>query len=370
MNRIGVFLGGCLLGAAIYGLSLNSKKWSDYSSQSFIHKSMLCPSLQKVQKKIDHTIIKSVKRIYINGVDRPYNGSLVPFKMGYWLYFREDIPLSQKSKKKRFSYDSCIRRASLDANFSQYGQVETVPLNTQSAEDPRAFQIEDALYLSFNAEADNEVYSRVMCVAKLQPDHLTPEFVWDLDINQQIVEKNWVPFCCPLREKDSLVSFEYSLNPHKVFHLCNKRQGEVFSEKINSHKSLQKISWARRWGTLRGGSPAILLDNQYIAFFHSSFEEDGRLWYVMGAYTFDATSPFRITAISKYPILFEGIYDSDPEALKKVIFPSGLVLAQQNGEEVLHLSCGENDSAVKIITFNREKLLASLDPVLDFQKND
>ena len=84
----------------------------------------------------------------------------------------------------------------------------------------------------------------------------------------------------------------------------------------------------------------------------------------MGAYTFEAHPPFRMTSISPYPILFQGIYQAPLHRLASrylyCIYPAGLVLAKEGEREVLHLSCGENDSAIKIITFDKQKLLSSL----------
>jgi hypothetical protein len=84
----------------------------------------------------------------------------------------------------------------------------------------------------------------------------------------------------------------------------------------------------------------------------------------MGAYTFEAHPPFRITGISNHPILFRGIFDTpyiNTASLdKRVIFPSGFVLEKQQNKELIHVACGENDSAVKIITLDKEKLIKSM----------
>jgi hypothetical protein len=84
----------------------------------------------------------------------------------------------------------------------------------------------------------------------------------------------------------------------------------------------------------------------------------------MGAYTFNAAPPFNLTGISKYPILFKEIYET-PFANtacieKRVIFPSGFVLENQNGRELIQLACGENDCGIKIVTIDKENLLKSL----------
>jgi hypothetical protein len=87
----------------------------------------------------------------------------------------------------------------------------------------------------------------------------------------------------------------------------------------------------------------------------------------MGAYTFEANPPYRITAVSAQPILFRDIYQSKTKntahSKKKAIFPSGIALGVENGRDVIHVSAGENDCEVKIITFDQEALLKSLTPI-------
>jgi predicted GH43/DUF377 family glycosyl hydrolase len=84
----------------------------------------------------------------------------------------------------------------------------------------------------------------------------------------------------------------------------------------------------------------------------------------MGAYTFEEKPPFRVTAISHYPILFKGIYDSPilntASPKKRVIFPCGFVEEKRDGKELIHISCGENDTATKIVTVDKKALFKSL----------
>jgi predicted GH43/DUF377 family glycosyl hydrolase len=87
----------------------------------------------------------------------------------------------------------------------------------------------------------------------------------------------------------------------------------------------------------------------------------------MGAYTFEAKPPFRITAVSTAPILFDGIYDTpalntaSPD--KYVIFPCGFAIEKKEGKTLIHLGCGENDSAIKIVTMDKDELVKSLHKV-------
>lgn len=73
------------------------------------------------------------------------------------------------------------------------------------------------------------------------------------------------------------------------------------------------IDWD--WGILRGGSPALEVDGQYLAFFHSPKEMvtansrgEKSLHYFMGAYTFSLEPPFAIEKMSLEPIIAKGFY--------------------------------------------------------------
>ncbi len=87
----------------------------------------------------------------------------------------------------------------------------------------------------------------------------------------------------------------------------------------------------------------------------------------MGAYTFEAEPPYAITSITPYPILFKGIYSSEylntADVNKYCIFPAGLAIEKTSSKTLLHVSCGENDSHIKIVTFDYEKLKKSMTPV-------
>ena len=115
----------------------------------------------------------------------------------------------------------------------------------------------------------------------------------------------------------------------------------------------------------RSGTVVQKIGDEYLGFFHSAFEDSNNfVWYVVGAYTFEAKPPFRITSISNYPIFFDGIYNSTPvhtaNPLVRCLFPCSFVIENSSGRELIQLSCGENDSHVKIVTIDKKALLKSL----------
>jgi len=163
-------------------------------------------------------------------------------------------------------------------------------------------------------------------------------------------QKNWAPFI-----SDDTLLLSYTLHPHEVIY-PNLLTGECYL----SYKTFGTINW--KWGTLRGGTPAQLVDGEYLAFFHSSSSTDspnGYTWtYYMGAYTFSVEPPYQITHISAKPIISPEFYSSS-EAIKKVIFPGGFV----DADPFIYIAYGRDDHEIWIATIDKKALKKSLIPV-------
>ncbi len=308
-------------------------------------------------------LVKGVKRVEISHVLAPYNASIVEDGEGYLLFFRYDIPShvvhALKIKTKLKAYIGCVK---LDAQFNQVQPFFPIDTGSDFSEDPRVLKVNNELYLSYNDVTPNpQVYSRTIRIAPIDRETLTCKESVELDLNISPIEKNWIPFEYAAEGGKELL-FSYSINPHKILKVAKNSISQML---FPNASALQKFSWEKKWGVLRGGTPAKLVDGQYLSFFHSAIKgEKGASCYVMGAYTFEAHPPFRVTAISPHPILFKGIYDTPicNTANHKVrcIFPSGFVVERVDGKELIHLSCGENDAGVKIVTLDKEALLKSL----------
>jgi hypothetical protein len=183
----------------------------------------------------------------------------------------------------------------------------------------------------------------------------------NFDLKASPVEKNWSPFLFEGKDGQEKLYFEYMLaNPRTIYDTEKSLLIEAIDE--------PELPWDLKWGKPLGGTPARLVDGQYLSFFHSKFKDKyGIVWYVFGAYTFEAQPPFRITAMSARPITYEGIYDSEylntAEPCKCVIFPGSFAISDEGGSTRLHLACGENDSSIKVITFDKDELLQTLVPI-------
>lgn len=300
-------------------------------------------------------IVLSVKKVVIPSVSAQYNASIGAVGNGYLLFFRYDEPSFKNERPQIFSNIGCI---SLDRNFEplekECSKIET---NSTFSEDVRFFQNGENYFLIYNDLISRFVDRRGIRIGAIDLCKRRLEYVTTLDVDSRKTEKNWTPF-----SHRGEIYFLYTINPQKILTLPNPRKN-LLRRSPDSFQS--ELDWSNKWGRLRGGTPAKLVDGEYLAFFHSSFEDyRGIIWYIMGAYTFTSFSPFKITRISPYPILFKGIYDTPHQVIAspkvRSIYPAGFTCEQREGKELIHVSCGENDSGIKIISMDKDMLLASL----------
>jgi predicted GH43/DUF377 family glycosyl hydrolase len=300
-------------------------------------------------------IVLSVKKVSIPFISAQYNASIGAVGNGYLLFFRYDEPNFTNERLQISSHIGCI---SLDRNFEPL-EKECSKIQTDSAfsEDVRFFQNGKSYFLVYNDLIPCPVDRRGIHIGAIDLCKRKLEYVTTLDLDSRKTEKNWTPF-----SHQGKIHFLYTINPQKILTLPNPRENLLLS---SPNALPSELDWSDKWGALRGGTPAQLVDGEYLAFFHSSFEDyRGITWYVMGAYTFAAYSPFKITRISPYPILFEGIYDTPHQVIAnpkvRSIYPAGFTCERREDKELIHVSCGENDSGIKIVSMDKNALLLSL----------
>ncbi len=314
--------------------------------------------LSKITSSEKLGVVKNVRTIHFDSEFPKYNPSIIEREEGgYHLFFRHDEPKNVYQSVPFHSYIGC---ADLDKDFTLRKVVEKLNTGSRFSEDPRVVRVGKDLFVSWNDQLDSDVYCRTIHSAKWDPKTYTFEYITNLDQHIQWVEKNWVPF--ERWEKNvPHLGFIYAVQPHKILDVPHPEKNEVVHLISQGDAALSKLKWGHRWGRIGGGSTARLIEGEYISFFHSSFREpDGLIWYVMGAYTFEAAPPHRITSISRCPILFPGIYESEflntADPSKKIIYPAGIAVEKKGEDILLHVSCGENDSAVKIVTIDYHTL--------------
>jgi predicted GH43/DUF377 family glycosyl hydrolase len=311
----------------------------------------------------DLKIVLSVKEVDIRNIIAPYNPSIIKSSSGYDLFFRYDV-LNPSLKYAPFS--SRIGVVSLNERFEQEGrEFKRIDLRSEYADDPRVLKVDDQLFLFYNKLDEIYPKCRFMCISNLDPNTYDIKYSTVLNMNINWIEKNWSPFAYIGDNHKPELFFEYRINPRKVLHLPNTKINELNNISVPTDLGYLSLAWPAKWGGISGGTPALKVGDEYLGFFHSWFTDKNKIvWYVMGAYTFNPNPPFNLTSISRHPILFKGIYEtplSNTASIeKRVIFPSGFLVEKQNDKELIHLSCGENDCGVKIITIDKEELLKSL----------
>jgi predicted GH43/DUF377 family glycosyl hydrolase len=292
----------------------------------------------------EHGVVLGVRSIRVNGLPAAYNASIFQEGDGYLLFLRFDTLQGSNIGSVRLNKEFEV----LEETFKK--------LNTKSSfsEDARIFRNGDCHFLVFNDLMPDGCRGMRMGLFDLKKREL--EDLVSFEVLNRKMEKNWTPF-----SYKNEIYFLYTIHPQKIYKASHFEKRKI--ECVASHHFL--LEWPKIWGDVRGGTPAQLIDDEYLAFFHSSFEDQrGVLWYVMGAYIFASSPPFQLTGISSYPILFEAVYDTphhdraNPRI--RALYPMGFVYERQQDMELLHVSCGENDSAIKIITIDKKQLLASL----------
>ncbi|MBA3237090.1 MAG: hypothetical protein H0T62_01915 [Parachlamydiaceae bacterium] len=317
------------------------------------------PLMEGKQENLSDMVVATTQ-IKIKGYPNIWNPSIVKTKNGFLLTFRY-TPV-----KHELSYVGIIK---LDESLKPIGKPQF--LNTRNPGDKIDSHSEDARIFSFNGEPyviyndsieTNDLtirHRREMYVAKVLLDDQNiritrPIKLYHPEKHKHIdTQKNWVPFIW-----DGVLLLGYSLNPHEVLY-PNLSTGESPVACRSSFFS----PW--RWGNWRGGTPAVLVDGEYLAFFHSSMmtrseASNGVLMYhyYMGAYTFSAEPPFNVLSASIAPIVGRDFYTaSDHE--KRVIFPGGFVVVGSS----IYVAYGKDDCEVWIAILDKSKLKKSMLPV-------
>lgn len=168
-----------------------------------------------------------------------------------------------------------------------------------------------------------------------------------VNIEPKQYEKSWCPFF-----HENELHIMYAPNPWRII-----RFGETWSE-FNGYEYKQGISW--KYGTIRNGTPPVLVDGEYISFFHSSLHWKGNYRrYYMGAVAFDWQPPFHPTRLTYEPLLAGS--QNDPWQLRKppCIFPGGAIYKNDKWLIV----AGVNDLKSCWIEMDHASILERLKPI-------
>lgn len=328
------------------------------------------PPLSSLPQADDQKIVADSKLFTFDDAFFPFNPGMAKRKSGegYLLFFRDYVPgpCAEMFKEKR------IGIALLNEKFDKIAPVFFPPL-PYKGEDARSFWVGEDLYILYYSSFNRTYYTSSPCLVKMNPETLTPEKVYGY--KDMLYEKNWIPLvpsCTEERKSSSILTCVRSLYPLDLLYI-NLDTGSIeIAPKSPSPRSAPP-HW--KWGAISGGTPAEIVDNVYLGFFHSWYRsKEGKRVYVMGAYTLDSTPPYRMRSMSPYPIVFKDLYQGKAQNLvgcvyfravakgiDRVIFPMGFcVETKEDGIDLIHVACGENDNMIRIITFHKKELLKSL----------
>lgn len=322
--------------------------------------------------------VVEIKKIEISGHPHAFNPSIVRWQGSLLMCFRE-IPTwcpTNPDGPNSASFTQ-IGLIWLDDDFNPIGEPHMLTpvmpgitsLFWSRSDDARLVTIGECLYIVNSDNKDRVVTEGGFRMFYAQIDYDGDNFlVHNGDRltrfegeNAKRREKNWVPF-----DYNGNMLLAYSLSPHKVL-----QPFFGYGECETVANTQGAFNW--NWGDLRGGTPALKInDHQYLAFFHSCekmlsyySQEKPILHYFMGAYTFSAVPPFEIEQISLEPIIAKGFYSG--ETYKpywkpvRVVFPCGFVF----DEQFIWLSYGRQDHEMWIAKIDKQKLLDSLATVVE-----
>ncbi len=314
--------------------------------------------------EMEQSFILETKRIHVPGYPDAFNPSIVRFQGHLLMSFRSRDPVTNIANLVGFVW--------LDKEFNPMGtpqllELETGQLTDAYIQDPRLIIVNNQLYMPYSDLVEDpilKIKKRKMCVAQINYDGVRflataidcfHHFQEDKGKDSKF-EKNWVPF-----DYQDIMLLAYTISPHKIF-LPIKGEEKC----VTIAQSSEFSTW--QWGVLRGGTPALLIGNHYLSFFHSStnlatVQSNEKIMphYVMGAYIFENQPPFAIKKISPHPIVSKDFYNGESHQTWKplqVIFPCGYIY----DDKYIWVSYGRQDYEAWIVKLDKAGLFKSLVP--------
>ena len=304
--------------------------------------------------------VLETKRISIPDFPDAFNPSIIRWQDRFLMCFRTYQPKTRSTNEIAFIY--------LNHQFELLGKpkflkfLQPDPCCGMKKQDPRLVAVDGQLHVVYNNSISGEV--RRMLVGRIEAEGddfvvRSSQCFMQFDGEREVrSEKNWVPF-----DYKNRLYFAYSIIPHKIL-LPQIDLGVCTT--ISS--TLSHLKW--NWGVLRGGTPALLDGDDYLAFFHSAKtmatqHSKGKNipHYFMGAYTFSAHPPFHLLRISPQPIVGKNFYKGPAYKTWKpvrVVFPGGYVA----DEQFIWILYGRQDHEIWVAKLDKKALLNSLVPVV------
>ena len=282
--------------------------------------------------------LENTKVSMIDTDDCGYNGTIAVFGDQYIIFYRCGGTRKQ-SRGGFLHFPHRLKFCVLDSEFVPIS-INSIVDTGINCEDPRIIKVNDGykLFTYKNRRVVTQEFrpgidgNGGLSLSMSESIELKP-----LNFQMNTWEKNWVPF-----EYNGTIHLIYNTQPFVVLKMSDKGDCWVI------HNQEYDLGWSH--GQIRGGTPAVRIsDDEFLTFFHSSTSRltgESADWreprnYYVGAYTFKAKPPFKISRITKEPLTWDGLLKTyTPSCHHKVVFPSGLLV----DEGKLIMSYGENDN--------------------------
>jgi predicted GH43/DUF377 family glycosyl hydrolase len=309
--------------------------------------------------------VLETKRIEIPGFPYAFNPGIIRYHGRLLMSFRIISDPKQ-------SFNTEIGLVFLDEKFCPVGEPQLLSLRDEyssapcRAEDARLITLGDRLYMVYDDNIELKItkggFRIYVAEIHYDGDHFIADQIECLKYfeneNRNIREKGWVPFVF-----NGNVLLAYSILPHRIFH--PRLDGTGICDTVACTES--NISWD--WGVLRGGTPAFIEKEGYLAFFHSSMvmasaHSSGKQMahYFIGAYLFSHKPPFTILKISPEPIISKNFYNGiryKPYWKPiRCVFPCGYI----SDDKYIWIAYGRDDHETWIVKLDKKGLLNSLIP--------
>lgn len=313
-------------------------------------------SIELFQKVANHdkysTIKQTVDKINVSIFDQHKNVEILNFPYRENEFFfnscifkkKEQTYIMTRHTKLGFGINNTIK-------LFEFGEkLKEIPLNIKNEveneqyEDPRVLFHDNKFYVgcaNYKLNSSSKIHQKILIfdskfkhIGNIHP-------VYDGNekdcLSNTKHQKNWTYFI-----HNNKILCVYKMSPHVVLEF--DINGKLVAEYI-THVDINSV-W--KFGEPRMGSNPILVNGEYHNFFHSSIPwKNNKRQYFMGYYKFEANPPFKITEISKKPIIWGNEVDKRilPNFNPIVVFPCGSVY--DDGK--FFVSFGFNDEKTGII---------------------
>lgn len=331
-------------------------------------------------------LVEETKVIKIPGLyGHTMNPGITKYENGYLMSFRTGSIgiISWIKRHLKLEKETYICFIKLNKDFKPVGKLSAVKHTSlldsdgyNLGEDPRLIVFQDKIYVFYNdlqyGNTKDQFVKRMHMAevvdrrGKFSLKNITLLNFVDAeeyyrrnrsqDKEQGVVrqfEKNWGPFIY-----QNELYLVYLLEPHVILK-PNLETGECRLLYEN-----EEIDICPR-GMARGGTPAIRIGNEYIAFYHTLLRARHRFpslhktphprsnAYCFSAYSFDAKPPFSVKRKLSGYIGGKGLYNER----RKMVFPSGSIVEGDN----IYLFSGINDQKMTVSRISKQKLLKALE---------